>query len=229
MTDIFQTPEKASIKRFLFQAGVQALEQQGWTVERIQGTHKSSVRRIVKGGKSLKVSIRTSQDTWIAFPRNRQNDGWRTLSEVDVVIAVSVDNGQDPRFAQVHWLDGDDMRQRFDRAYRARLAAGRTIPRGRGMWVSLYREEATSPAVNVGAGAGLANPPIARIPLEPGADADEVREASAGGNGGNGIPQGPTVPSGQDDEPPLTIPEAKRRLALHLGVDPSSIKITVEA
>jgi hypothetical protein len=43
------------------------------------------------------------------------------------------------------------------------------------------------------------------------------------------VPKGPTVRAREDDEPPLTIPEAKRRLARFLGVDPSNIKITVEA
>jgi len=234
MTDIFQTPEKVSMKRFLFQTGIQALEQLGWTVERIQGTHKSSVRRISKGRESHKVSIRTSQDTWFAFPRTRQNDSWRTLAEVDVVIVVSVDNGENPKFAKVHWFDANDIKQRFDRALSARTAAGRKIPTGRGMWVSLYREEATEPAVMVGAGAGRDETTvIARVALpadivdaEPDVRAADLREANAGGNG---VPHGPTAPSSGDDEAPLTIPEAKRRLARFLGVDPSAIKITVEA
>ena len=230
MTDIFQTPEKVSMKRFLFKAGIQTLEQQGWVVERIQGTHKSSVRRISKGGQSFKVSIRTSQDTWYAFPRTRQNDSWRTLSEVDVVIVVSVDNGETPKFAKVHWLEARDVEQRFDRALGARTAAGRKIPAGRGMWVSLYREEATDPAVLVGAGAGRDEATVlARIALpadivdaEPDVRAADVREAPS-------VPPGPAVSPKSDDESPLTIPEAKRRLARFLGVDPSAIKITVEA
>jgi predicted RNA binding protein YcfA (HicA-like mRNA interferase family) len=237
MTDIFQTPEKVSMKRFLFQTGIQTLEKQGWTVERIQGTHKSSVRRISKGRQTFKVSIRTSQDTWFAFPRTKQDDSWRTLSEVDIVLVVSVDNGENPRFAKVHWLDARDVEQRFDRALGARIAAGRKISPGRGMWVSLYREEAADPAVLIGAGAGRDEATVlAQVPLpadivdaQPDVRAADLRESNAGGNGRNTIPPGPTVRPSYEDESPLTILEAKRRLARYLGVDPSAIKITVEA
>ena len=61
-----------------------------------------------------------------------------TLSEVDAVVAVSVDDYYNPRFAQVHMIDGNEMRERFDRACAARLKAGHAIPLGRGVWVSLY-------------------------------------------------------------------------------------------
>jgi hypothetical protein len=57
-------------------------------------------------------------------------------------------------------------------------------------------------------------------------DYDDEADADAGG----GSPVGPRTPNrGAREEPPLTIPEAKRRLAATLGVEPSSIKITVEA
>jgi hypothetical protein len=216
MTDIFKTPEKLSRKDMLFRIGIETLQQEGWKVERIPGIGKSSVRRITKGGKSRNVSIRTSQDTWIAFPRKKDDKSWKTLSEVDVVLAVSVDDRDNPKFAQVHMIEADEMRQRFDRAYSARLAAGYQIPLGRGVWVSLYRPEANDPVTLVGAGAGLDHPPIARVSLEEHKDSnsDIAFEAK-------------NVDNCKDM--PLTIAEAKRRLAMTLGVDPSSIKITVEA
>ena len=111
-------------------------------------------------------------------------------------------------------LAADEMRKRFDRAYSARIKAGYSIPLGRGVWVSLYDSEANDPVTLVGAGAGLAHPPIASVPLEP----NESR------TDGEGHSTGKT-----DREEPLTIAEAKRRLAMTLGVDPSSIKISVEA
>src|SRR5207253_15564 len=133
---------------------------------------KSSVRRITKNGKSKVVSIRTTQDTYIAFPRTQDDKAWVTLSEVDAVVAVSVDDGDNPKFALVHMLPGDEMRDRFDRTYAARKSANHTIPLGRGVWLSLYLDEATSPPHLVGAGAGIAHPPIVRVPLEPGDEAD---------------------------------------------------------
>src|SRR5712664_1558441 len=100
MTNVNLTPEKGSLRDTLFQFGIETLQQHGWSVERIPGIGKSSVRRITKGGKNRKVSIRTSQDTWIAFPRNKKDNGWATLSDVDLVLAVSVDDGHNPKFAQ---------------------------------------------------------------------------------------------------------------------------------
>jgi hypothetical protein len=211
MTNVYGHPEKASMRDRLFGIGLDTLRKEGWKVDKIPGFGKSSVRRITRGGRSRKVSIRTSQDTYVAFPRNEKDNGWITLSDVDVVLAVSVDDADEPKFGQVHMIEADEMLERFDRAYAARVDAGHKIPLGRGVWISLYLEDESEPVGRVGAGAGLAHPPIARIPLnaeKPGSDEGGERDHV-------------------DD--PLTIAEAKRRLALTFGVDPSSIKITVEA
>jgi hypothetical protein len=214
MTNVYATPEKVSMRERLFQIGLETLRQEGWKVERIPGIGKSSVRRITKGGKSRKVSIRTTQDTWIAFPRNQADNGWVTLSDVDVVLAVSVDDFDDPKFAQVHMIEADEMRQRFDRAYKARKAEGYRIPLGRGVWLPLYHPDATDSVYHVGGGAGLDHPPIARVPLEPdSSDSLVIAETE----------------EMDSKDKPLTIAEAKRRLAMTFGVEPSSIKITVEA
>ncbi len=212
MTNIFASPEKVTMKSQLFEAGIKALEAVGYKVERIQGSGKSSVRRIVNGKESKVVSIRTTQDTWIAFPRMEHDKGWRTLDEVDLVVAVSVDDPHNPKFAKVHMLDGEEMRDRFDRAYAARKRAGYTIPIGRGVWVSLYIPEGNDPVTHVGAGAGLKTPPIATIRLVE--NAPPTIEAAAGLQG---------------NFEPLSIPEAKRRLAITLGVKPENIKIMVDA
>ncbi len=158
MTNVWTSPEKVTRRDRLFDVGVETLEGQGWAVERIPGAGKSSLRRITKNGKSKKVSIRTTQDTYIAFPRTQDDKAWVTLSEVDAVVAVSVDDGDNPKFALVHILPGDEMRDRFDRTYKARRAAKHSIPLGRGVWLSLYQDEATSPPHLVGAGAGNAHP-----------------------------------------------------------------------
>lgn len=213
MTNIFATPEKMPFRDALFRAGIETLKSDGWTVERIPREGKASVRQIKKGDVTKKVSIRTTQDQWIAFPRNSADTGWATLGDMDYVVAVSVDNRDNPRFALVHMIDGDEMRARFDRAYAARRNAGYTLPIGRGVWVSLYESDSNDPVTHVGAGAGLSHPPIARVPLT----------------------EGVSVSSGKDveldnfelDEAPLTIPEAKRRLALSLGISEDDIKITI--
>jgi hypothetical protein len=213
MTNVYNTPEKVTMKTALFGAAISALERDGWKVERVAGSGKSSVRRITKGKESKVVSIRTTQDRSIAFPRIEGDKSWRTLDEVDAVVAASVDDKEDPHFANIHLLPGEEMRDRFNRTYEARLKAGHTIPVGRGVWLSLYANESFSPVHHVGAGAGNKHPAFAKIPLDAtrliSAD-NEVDEEEAKGDEG------------------LTIPEAKRRLGITFGVDPSCIKIIVE-
>src|SRR6185312_7543748 len=171
-----------------------------------------------KDGDSNLVSIRTTQDQWIAFPPKPNRDGWITLDDVDVVVAVSVDANEPPREALVHWLPADEMRKRFDAALKARVAAKRVQPDRRGIWIPLYEREADNRenVSYIGGGAGLDYPAIARVPI----------------NGGGGAPP-PAAANGVDDgegndEDALTIAEAKRRLSRTLGVPESSIKIIVE-
>jgi len=224
MTNVSGTPAKRATRRGLFAFGIEALEKQGWTVSRIARGGKASLRRITKGSVSHKISIRTSQDTWIAFPRKSTGQGWVTLDDVDFVLAVSVDDRHNPTKASAHLIPGAEARTRFDRAYAARQRAGHTLPIGRGIWLSLYDEEASEPVSHVGAGMGLAFPAI------------ETRDITRLGD---------TAPLGDDDPEdvaeegdvegdvdealqPLSIPEAKRRLAATLGVPESAIKISIE-
>jgi hypothetical protein len=218
MTNIFKTPEKRARKNELFQIGVETLQKEGWTVTKAK-LGKSSVRRIAKGGESKLVSIRTTQDQWIAFPPKTKGKGWITLDDVDVVLAVSVDANEPPREALVHWLPGDEMRQRFDLALKARKEEGRVQPDRRGVWIPLYeREDASENVSYVGGGAGLDYPPIARVPM----NGEGSRPPSIGSDdlADDDVREGETG---------LTIGQAKRGLSLSLGVPESSIKITVEA
>lgn len=218
MTNVSATPEKMAIRRGLRKAAEEALRAQGYKVERVVGAGKSSLRRITKDGVSKIATIRSTQDTWIAFPRNRKNNGWATLEDVDVVVATSVDDREQPRFAKVHIIPGDEMRDRFDRAYSARKLAGYSLPKGRGIWVSLYEHEASDPVNRVGAGAGLKHPPIAEAPLisiDGFSDDEDDQDSDIEFEGVNVA------------EPPLTIAEAKRRLAQSLGVPEENITISI--
>lgn len=216
MTNVYGTPEKANMKNQLFRIALEVLQKDGWKVEREPRSGKSSVRRITKGKESLLVSIRTTQDTWIAFPRTEGDRSWRTLDDVDAVVPVSVDDRENPKYAKVHLIDGDEVRARFNRAYKARKAAGHSIPVGRGVWVSLYDQEANDPVSHIGAGMGLEFPPMAMVPLS----SEQIAAVA---------PDDDEDPASPGEEAPLSIAEAKRRLALALGVNPANIKITVEA
>jgi hypothetical protein len=59
------------------------------------------------------------------------------------------------KLSKSHMIDGNEMRDRFDRAYAAWLKAGHTIPLGRGVWVSLYFPESDKTPSHIGGGAGL--------------------------------------------------------------------------
>ena len=129
MTNVYGSEEKVNRERTGFSK--QASRRLKSRVIRLSGyrvREVASLRKITKDGKEQLVSIRTTQDTWIAFPRDKSNTRWVTLSDVDAVVAVSVDDPHDPKFANVHMIDGNEMRFRFDRAYAARLKAGHTIP-----------------------------------------------------------------------------------------------------
>ena len=226
MTNVSGTPKKRATRKGLFAFAVESLEAAGWTVTRIPRGGKASLRQIAKGEERHRVSIRTSQDAWIAFPRKADGE-WVTLPDVDYVVAVSVDDRHNPTLARVHMIPGDEARDRFNRAYAAREKAGHTLPVGRGIWLSLYDTEASDPVSHVGAGMGLDQPAMATRDLRTAAlpagggddgteDEDDVvdDEAEAG--------PAPAV------DAPLTIPDAKRRLAITLCLPESAIKITIE-
>jgi hypothetical protein len=222
MTDVLRTPEKKETRRALIRAAQEVLERQGYKVGKDKGGVRGRVRQITKDGKTRLAAIRTSQDGWIAFPRDPKDRKWVTLNDVDVVVAAAIDPEQ-PRVAQVHMFDAKELRERFDKAYAARKKADHTIPPGRGMWVSLYLEESNDPVNRVGAGLGLLRKPIESVPL------DQVA-ATQGHQHPSMAPAAVSASMKEDDDSaPLTIAQAKMRLARTLGVDPAGIKITVEA
>lgn len=223
MTNVSGTPKKLATRLGLFAFAERTLEREGWKVSRIPRQGKASLRRITRGTESHNVSIRTSQDTWIAFPRRTKGGGWVTLDEVDFVVAVSVDDRHNPREARVHMIPGDDARDRFNRAYAARERAGHTLPVGRGIWLSLYDVEADDPVSHVGAGMGIVYPPLAVADLT---KEGLIETSGSDGNPGEGENSKPSVDLGI--ERPLTLADAKRRLSETLGVPESAIKITIE-
>ena len=225
MTNVLKTPAKRADRSGLFAWAIEILEAEGWTVSRIPRGGKASLRLITRGTEKHKVSIRTSQDTWVAFPRKTKAAGWVTLDDVDFVVAVSVNDRHNPTKARVHMIPADDARAKFDRAYQARKAAGHTLPDGRGIWLSLYDQESSNPVSHVGAGMGLDYKPLATLDLTksslPNGGKDAVEEAAEDEDGEDGE-------AVSDDNAPLNISEAKRRLAATFGVPETSIKITIE-
>jgi len=214
MGNINLTPEKRELRKQMFRIGIEATEKHLGKTERIPRIGKSSVRLAVKGNKRSKVAIRTTQDLWIGFQRNGK--GWNTLADMDWIVVVSVDDRDNPKLARAYLIPGDEMRDRFNRAYSARLAAGHTISTGKPMFIYFYGEDKSEPVNMVGAGAGHAHPAIAEVPLQRGNTQEMVRKE----------------PEQTASETVLSfdkiIADAKRGLSLSLGVDISRIKIIVE-
>jgi hypothetical protein len=228
MTNIYATPEKIQYAKRLFEIGVEYLESEGFEVMRVPRSGKKSLRRVKKGREEYNVAIRTSQDQWFAFPRD--DDGnWLGMDDVDVrrviVVALNTRDEGKEKIALVHDFSADEVRKRLNKNFDARYAVNPNFDTSHGNWISLYTEEAKEPTSLVGAGIGIKFPPVARIPLlgetPDEVDEDDLAEAAD-------LTHEPAATQFRVEDGPLTIPEAKRRLALTFGVDPSAIKITVE-
>ncbi|WP_420967904.1 hypothetical protein [Bradyrhizobium sp. B120] len=209
----------------MVQAAKRGAEAEGYTLDRVPGRGLSNIWNITKDGKTQKASIRTTRDRWFAFPPLENGAKWKTLDEVEVVIVAAVDDRDEPENVEVYIFPAAEVRKRFDAAFASRTGAGQTVRTNFGMWVSLDHDARNIPA---SAGSGIIDKykAVAVFPIpdllagaEPAAaaaleevEADTVEDMGA-----------------LDNDPPLTIAEAKRRLALTFGVTPANIKITVEA
>jgi hypothetical protein len=223
MTNVYATPEKAQIRRGLLHFGLETLRAEGYAVSRSAGHGARQVYEARKGDEVLLVAVRTSQDTWFAFPRLMDDSGWLTLDDVDWVVVASVDTPHEPSEARVHWLPAADVRARFETAYRARLAAGNVVPLGRGLWLSLYDQNAPSPVSHVGGGFGLDYPAKATQALSALLDGTPTfGEALA--------PEGPVDPTldEETDGTGFDLLVAKQRIARALNVPVEAVKITIE-
>lgn len=226
MTNIYATPEKVQYAKRLFDIGVQYLESEGFVVSRIPRSGKKSLRKVRRGKEEYNVAIRTSQDQWFAFPRG-EDGKWLGMDDVNVqrviVVALNTRDEGKEKIGLIHDFPADEVRNRLNKNFDARYEVNPNFDTSHGNWISLYSEEADEPTSLVGAGIGIKFPPVARIPLL-GETPDEVDEDDSAEAAGLVHP----LSQPHTEEGPLTIPEAKRRLALTFGVDPSAIKITVE-
>jgi hypothetical protein len=196
-------------------------------LDRVPGRGLSNIWTITKNGKSQKASIRTTRDRWFAFPPLDNSKKWKTLDEVDTVIVAAVDDRHDPENVEVYIFPATEVRERFNAAFAARTGAGQTVRINFGMWVGLDQDTRKIPA-SVGSGIVDQYQPVAVFPIvDLIADSGAVDESALEVVADAG--EDAVVAGAVDNEPPLTIVEAKRRLALTFGVKSENIKITVEA
>lgn len=228
MGDIFGRPEKITYAKSLFQIGLKYLEGLGYEIRKVPKAGKKSLREILKDGNTSRVVIRTSQDQWFAFPRDADGQ-WLGLDDVGaervIVVVLNTRDEDADKVAFVHDFTADAVRKRLNLNYKARIKAGYSVRDHIGNWISLYGEYDKSTASLAGAGIGNEYKPVDRIPLNfEGIEAVETEEVETEDAPITETQKLAVAPSSEG----LTIPEAKRRLAITFGVDPSNIKITVE-
>ena len=146
-------------------AATLALRGAGLAPKRVPGRGRSNIWEVEESGRHKRVSIRTTKDRWFAFQPLKKGTKWKTLDDVDIVVVAAVDDLDDPRNVEVYRFDAEEVRNRFDASYAARIAAGQTVREDFGMWLNLDGDDRGLPS-SVGAGLATMYPPITAFRLE---------------------------------------------------------------
>jgi len=148
----------------LVSAAMRALENEGY-LERMSGRGMSCNFSLTKkDGRQERVAIRTTNDRDFTFTSWDYGKKWKPLDDVDLVVVAAVDDPRHPRKVEVYRFAREEVRERFDEAYRARKAAGIHKDGKCQMWVGL---DAANRGWPKSAGAGLADihSPVVTYPL----------------------------------------------------------------
>ena len=155
------------------------------------------------------ITIKTSQNQWIGFTRDKTDTYWKGIKESwgDVIVSA-VDDIWNPTRARVHKFHRRDVEARLDKAYEAIKKAGKKVKPGAPISISLYdrQEDSSAPSHLVGAGIGIKHPPIAVVPLKKYMSLTAKKPKATN----------------------LTIPEARRRLAASYGVPIHAVTIEID-
>lgn len=224
MTNRLKLMGETASWRLMVGAATKGAEAKGYRLARQPGRGLSNTWEMEKGGVTKVASVRTTRDRWIAFPPLEKGKRWKTLDDVDLVLASVVDDKDDPQNVEVYLFPADEVRKRFDAAYAARIAAGNVLRENYGMWVNLDPDDR---GLAVSAGSGLAKdyPAIAKFSL------DELSTASTGT--GDGKPDSDDeVVTMLDEATPSTIAEvvawAREQIARIAGVRPEAVKLDIK-
>jgi len=150
----------AKMYRVLVHAAKTGASEAGFQLTRKPGRGLSNVWDVTKDGSTMAASIRTTRDRWFAFPPLNGGKKWKTLDDVDLVIVAAVNNKENPTKAEVYLFNAQEVRERFDAAYKARAAAGQILKDNFGMWVALDDPNRGLPA-DTGSGLAKKYKPIA--------------------------------------------------------------------
>lgn len=199
----------------LVEAAKKSLESSGYIIERLPGRGRSNIWKIEKDGHSQLASIRTTQDRWIAFPPLEGK--WKTLNDVDLVLVAAVDDRNDPKNVDVYLFPADEVRERFDASYKARIEAGQKVRDNFGMWVCLDKDN-RGVAASAGSGISEEHEKIAAYSLS---EFDIANAIEAGEGELDNLVDGQTTIADV-----LNI--AKQQIAKLAGVMPEQIKLDLK-
>lgn len=215
MSNEFGGLPPSKIWHVLVDAAVQAMESEGYELERKPGRGRSNIWRMKRDGQERLVSIRTTRDRWIAFPP--RDGGWRTLDDVEVVAVAAVDDVDDPQQVEVYLFPAGDVRERFTESYNARVNAGQTMRDEFGMWINLDHDDRGLPA-SVGSGLADHYEPIAVYPMSELMPADEEgNEDAYDREGASPINEPQTIAD--------VLSSASAAIAHIAGIDPQKVKL----
>jgi hypothetical protein len=199
-------------------------ETSGYRLTRKPGRGLSNVWIIEKDGKSESAAIRTSRDRHLAFPPLDEGKRWKTLDDVEKVLAAVVDNKADPQNVEVYLFPADEVRRRFDSAYAARASAGHKNRDNYGMWVNIDPDKLAP--YSVGSGLAKAYSPIATFSI------DELMAEQPEATPADERPEPEELNGVASKSEPSTIADvvtqARDQIARIAGVRPDAIKVDVK-
>ncbi len=194
----------------------------GYKMERVPKKGLSNIWQMTKGDQSQRVAIRTTRNRWFTFLSLEGGAKWKTLDEVEMVLVAALDRQDKPQAIEVYLFTADEVRKRFDAAYKARKEADHVLNDNFGFWINLdvdKRQTATS------VGSGLADDfkPIATYPLDEAVTAPATSASAT-------TPEADQTPVGQWQ--PGSIAEAmdwvRHHIARIAGVKTDAVKLDLK-
>ncbi len=186
----------------LFNAIVSALQKNGWTLSKTDAVRGRNARLAShENGAREHIRILTSQTGQIAFTRDSLDQNWVELQGIDRLIIACPDDRKKPLYAVVHAITSDFLKDVFDAARQTKMRAKSWNPAAP-LWLPIH----AMPSSNIDRTSVCMD--LGMHALLP---AEYLESQPAGSN-----------------DVFLTIPEAKRLLAISYHVDESDVLIAIE-
>lgn len=186
----------------MFNANVSALQKNGWALSKTDAVRGRNARLAShENGAREHIRILTSQTGQIAFTRDALDQNWVELQGIDRVIIACPDDRKKPLYAVVRAFTSDFLKEVFDAARQTKIRA-KSWNAAAPLWLPIHAMPSSNlDRTSVCMDLGM----HALLPAE------YLESQAAGSN-----------------DVFLTIPEAKRLLAISYHVDERDILIAIE-